>query len=123
MKTLITAALFFAFSMHKAEAFNLRFFTQEPIAQKNCVYTTYTVQKIDPCMVNVVVPKTGTTMDCYGNYHFINAVGSCIAQSNNCDIAFFEALQCARNKANDDYNYQLNKIREIRCAVTSISAE
>ena len=123
MKTLITATLLLALSIHKAEAFSLQSFTQEPIAQKNHVYDNYAIQSAEPCMVNVVVPKTGSAMDCYGNYHFINAVGSCIAQNSNCDIAFFEALQCARNKANDDYNKQLYKIRQIQCAVTTISAE
>jgi len=123
MKTLITAILLLAFCMQKAEAFSLYSFIQEPTSMKTNMNNNFHAYKTEPCMVNVVVPKTGSAMDCYGNYHFINAVGSCIAQHSNCDIAFFEALQCARNKANDDYNKQLYRIRQIQCAVTTISAE
>jgi len=79
--------------------------------------------KSDPCYVSVTVPKTGSSMDCYGNYHFINVTGTCVGFSANCDIAFFEAQQCARNKANDAYNVELSRIRNIQCAVTTISAE
>jgi hypothetical protein len=123
MKTLFTATLLLALSMHKAEAFSFQSFTKEPVTMKTSMYNINNEQITEPCMVNVIVPKTGTAMDCYGNYHFINAAGSCTASNSNCDIAFFEALQCARNKANDEYNKQLFKIRQIQCAVTSISAE
>lgn len=120
MKTLIMYTFLTCVSLHQAFAANTIpllkqamhiFLQQDPIKQ------------VEPCFASVTVPRTGTSMDNCGNYHFINASGTCTGYGENCDLAFFEAKQCARNKANEEYNIQLYKIKQIQCKVTSISAE
>jgi len=121
MKTSIFfLSLFLAFMGSKANAFVVEpQFKNDPIKQ----YITK-IRLNDPsCFVTVTVPRTGTAIDCNGFFHFINASGSCTNHGSNCEIAFWEAHQCARNKANEDYNLRLHRIRPNNCAVTVIMAE
>jgi len=123
MKTLIMYTFLTCICLHQAYAENTMPLLKQVMGQLLQKSPSISIKQEDPCFASVTVPKTGTSMDNCGNYHFINASGTCTGYSENCDIAFFEARQCARNKANEEYNIQLNRIKQIQCKVTSISAE
>jgi hypothetical protein len=78
-------------------------------------------QMKDPCFVTVTVPRSGSAIDCWGNFRIINAIGTCTAHNTSCDLAFQDAYQCARNKASEDYNEKLASMRPGNCAVKTIS--
>lgn len=121
MKTSIFfLSLLMALIGQQANAFMLKKeILPNPVKQNN----TETKSSTPTCFVSVTVPKTGTAIDCNGFFHFINASGTCTNHGSNCDIAFFEAHNCARNKANEDYNLRLYRVRPNNCAVTYILAE
>jgi hypothetical protein len=123
MKTLIMYTFLTCIGLHQAFAANTKPRLKENRGQFLNLKKVPGIKKEEPCFVTVTVPRTGTSMDNCGNYHFINVTGSCTGYNENCDLAFFEARLCARNKANEEYNTQLLKIRQIQCKVSFISAE
>lgn len=123
MKTLIMYTFMTCACLHQAFATNPTPQIKQIVGILLQQNKTSSIDREEPCFVSVTVPRTGTTMDNCGNYHFINASGSCTGYSENCDLAFFEARQCARNKANEEYNLQLYKIRQIQCKVSRISLQ
>jgi hypothetical protein len=123
MKTLIMYTFMTIACLHQAFAANTMPLFKQAIGNFLQKGPSLSIKQEEPCFASVTIPRTGTSMDNCGNFHFINASGTCTGYGQNCDIAFFEARQCARNKANEEYNVQLNRIKQIQCKVTSISAE